>query len=230
MAVSGDVKLLSMWASPFAVRAMIALNIKSVEYELHEEILTSKSDLLLESNPVHKKLPVLIHAGKPVSESLVIVQYIDETWSSSGHPILPSDPYDRALARFWGAYVDDKCYASLREIIEAKEEQARKEAICKAEEGIKLLEKALMECSKGKAFFNGDRIGYTDIALGCLLAWMKVVEQRIGQKLLDEIKTPVLCEWAERFCDDPVVKPVMPDVDKLSEFAEILFPKPASLA
>ncbi|OMO97305.1 Thioredoxin-like protein [Corchorus olitorius] len=35
----------------------------------------------------------------PIAESLVIIEYIDETWKAS-YPILPEDPYDKALARF----------------------------------------------------------------------------------------------------------------------------------
>ncbi|KAF6176433.1 hypothetical protein GIB67_010070 [Kingdonia uniflora] len=35
-------------------------------------------------NPVHKKVPVLIHNGKPISESLIVVQYVDEVWGC-GH-------------------------------------------------------------------------------------------------------------------------------------------------
>ncbi|TKY49324.1 Glutathione S-transferase 3 [Spatholobus suberectus] len=58
-------------------------------------------------NPIHKKIPVLIHNGKPICESAIIVQYIDEVWKDKA-PILPSDPYERAQARFWVDYIDKK--------------------------------------------------------------------------------------------------------------------------
>lgn len=103
----GEVKLLGTWASPYVMRARIALNIKSVNYDYVEENLREKSQLLIQSNPVHNKVPVLIHGDRPICESLVIVQYIDEVWSS-GPAILPSDPYDQATARFWASFVDDK--------------------------------------------------------------------------------------------------------------------------
>lgn len=102
-----DVKVLGAWPSPYVMRPRIALNIKSVAYDILEEQFGSKSELLLKSNPVYKKIPVLIHDGNPISESLIIVQYIDEVWNS-GPSILPSDPYDRAIARFWATYIDDK--------------------------------------------------------------------------------------------------------------------------
>ena len=114
MAASDDVKLLGLWPSPYVNRVQIALILKSIKHELQEESIGSKSDLLLKSNPVHKKVPVLIHGDKPLCESLIIVEYIDEVWST-GPCILPSDPFDRANARFWAAYVDDKvCFKFLR--------------------------------------------------------------------------------------------------------------------
>lgn len=107
MACDDDVRLLGSWSSPFVLRVRIALNIKQVKYQFLEETFGSKSDLLLKSNPVYKKIPVLIHGEKPICESLIIVDYIDQVWAS-GPAILPSDPYDRATARFWPTYIDEK--------------------------------------------------------------------------------------------------------------------------
>lgn len=219
-----DVKLIGAWPSPYVMRARIALNLKSVKYEFLEEKFGSKSELLLKSNPVHKKIPVLIHNDQPICESLVIVQYIDEVWSS-GPSILPSDPYGRATARFWAAYIDDKWFPAIRGIGAAQGEEAKKAATEPVIEGLGYLEKEFIKSSKGKNFFGGDKIGYLDIALGCFLGWLRVTEQMSNVKLLDESKTPNLCRWAKKFCADASVKDVMPDTDKLLEFAKVLMAK-----
>lgn len=107
---SSDVKLLGIWACPYVNRAQLALSIKSIEYEFIEDIPYKKSEMILKYNPVHKKIPVLIHGNKPVCESLIIVEYIDDAWAT-GPSILPSDAYDRALARFWTSYIDNKVHS-----------------------------------------------------------------------------------------------------------------------
>ncbi|KAH8518074.1 hypothetical protein H0E87_000037, partial [Populus deltoides] len=106
--MAGDqVTLLDFWASPFGMRVRIALAEKGVKYEYSEQDLRNKSALLLQMNPVHKRIPVLVHDGKPICESLIIVQYIDDVWKDKA-PLLPSDPYHRAQSRFWADFVDKK--------------------------------------------------------------------------------------------------------------------------
>ncbi|XP_061990694.1 glutathione S-transferase U17-like [Rosa rugosa] len=219
-----DVKLIGAWPSPFVLRARIALNVKSVEYEFLQETLEPKSELLLRSNPVHKKIPVLLHNDKPICESLIIVEYIDEAWAS-GPSILPSDPYERAIARFWAAYVDERWFPAMKGILGAQDDAARMAAVGQVTEGLVLLEEAFQKISKGKSFFGGDHIGYLDIAFGGFLAWIRVTEGMGGIKLLNETKTPGLLKWAEKFAADPAVKDVLPETQKLAEFSKIIIAK-----
>ncbi|MED6110241.1 glutathione s-transferase [Stylosanthes scabra] len=220
--MSEVVKLLGAWPSPFVIRARIALNIKSVEYEFIEETFGKRSELLLKSNPVNKQIPVLIHGDKSIPESMLIVQYIDEAWSSAGPPILPSLPFDRAIARFWPTYIDDKWFPALKSIVLGLDTEPTEEKLKKVREGLALLEDAFNKISKGKDFFGGDQIGYIDIGFGSFLAWLKLVEETEGVNLVDETTTPSLAKWVPKFCEHDAVKDVLPPIEKLIGFSKLL--------
>ncbi|TYH24074.1 hypothetical protein ES288_A03G062700v1 [Gossypium darwinii] len=140
-----EVKVFGMWASPYGRRVELALKLKGIPYEYIEEDLSNKSALLIKHNPVHQKIPVLVHNGKSIPESLVILEYIDETWRNN--PILLSqDPYDRAMARFWAKFIDEKILSTTRKVsfTTGKEQE---HAIEEVTEQLKLLENEV----KGKA-------------------------------------------------------------------------------
>lgn len=119
-----ELKLHGFWYSPFTMRVVWTLKLKGIPYEYIEEDRFIKSPQLLQYNPVHKKTPVLVHAGQPICESMIIVEYIDEIWPQN--PLVPADPYERAQARFWVRYADQMvcletynhvCFSSLSNMI-----------------------------------------------------------------------------------------------------------------
>lgn len=106
-----EVILLDYWPSPFGTRARIVLAEKGISYIHKFEDLPNKSPLLLKMNPVHQKVPVLVHKDKPVCESDTIIQYIDEVWNQS-IPLLPSEPHQRYMARFLVDFINKKVRTS----------------------------------------------------------------------------------------------------------------------
>ncbi|KAI3840729.1 hypothetical protein MKX03_010973 [Papaver bracteatum] len=96
-----EVKLHGMWASGFSKRVELALNGDLLKY-----------------NPIHGKVPVLVHKGKPIVESLLILEYMDENWRTTPNralrkKLLPTEPYERARIRFWAKYIDDQLFKNL---------------------------------------------------------------------------------------------------------------------
>lgn len=203
-----EVKLFKTWSSPFGLRIVWALKLKGIEYDSIDEDLSNKSPLLLQYNPIYKKVPVLVHNGKPTSESLVILEYIDETWKHN--PLLPEDPYDKATARFWAKFGDDKVLSSIWSAF-TNEGKEQEDAIGQAIENLKFLEEQL----KGKKFFGGEKIGFTDLALGWLANLVRVFEEIIGVKIIDHERFPSLLAWTQEFAEAPIIKESWPPHDKL---------------
>ncbi|XP_021897289.1 probable glutathione S-transferase [Carica papaya] len=207
--MSEEVKLLGHKASPFTCRVIIALKMKGIPYDYIEEDTSNKSPLLLKSNPVHKKIPVLIHNGKPIAESLVIVEYIDETWKQN--PILHQDPYDRAMARFWAKYIDEKCMMTLWTAYWS-EENGREKAVEEANECLRTMENEV----KGKRFFGGEKIGMVDIAACFFGLWVEVIQEIRGLELLTAEKFPRLFEWSQGFVNCDLIKQCLPERENLA--------------
>ncbi|KAF8398826.1 hypothetical protein HHK36_014688 [Tetracentron sinense] len=206
----GEVVLLYFWVSPFAMRAKIALEEKGVEYEAREEdLLGTKSELLLSSNPIYKKVPVLLHNGKAVCESSIVVSYIDEAWPSP--PLLPSCPYERSQARFWADFIDKKVFEGGNSIWRSKGE-AQEVAIKEFIETLKLLEGVLGE----KDFFGGDSFGFVDIIAIPLASWFYAYEQFGSFKVEEEC--PKFSAWMKRCMERETVAKVIPDLTKVYEF------------
>lgn len=213
----GEVKVIGSISSLFCTRVEWALKLKGVEYEyIHEDPL-NKSPLLFKHNHVHKKVPVVLHGDRTIAESLVILEYLDDTWKES--PLLPQDPYEKSMARFWAKFNDEKCLLGSWTACKAKGEEKEK-AIESAKESLSFLEKQI----EGKTFFGGEKIGFLDLAAGWIPLCLGVMEQVGEMKLFDAEKFPFLHEWSQNFIQSPLIKEALPPRERLlSYFTTIHF-------
>ncbi|KAI3945520.1 hypothetical protein MKW98_018337 [Papaver atlanticum] len=205
-----EVVLLDFWPSMFGMRPRIALAEKDIKYEYKEENIRDKSPLLLQMNPVHKMIPVLIHNGKPICESLIILQYIDEVWNDK-YPLLPSDPYQKATARFWVDYIDKNVYAFGKKIWMTKgeeQEKAKRDLI----ETLRVLEGELGE----KPYFGGENMGVLDVALVPYYSWFYSYEI-CGNFSIEEF-CPKLVSWAKECMEKESVSKSLPDQERVYGF------------
>ncbi|PIA42654.1 hypothetical protein AQUCO_02000239v1 [Aquilegia coerulea] len=203
-----DLKLFGVWSSPFYHRVVWALRTKEIEYEYFEEDLANKSPLLLQYNPIHQKVPVLVHNGKPIIESVFILQYIDETWKDN--TIFPQDPHEKANAHFWAKFGDDKLLSSIWRtfITEGKDKE---EAMTVALENLKVVEELL----KGKKYFGGEKIGFLDFCLGWICKLVGILDEIDGlNKTIDDEQFPLLSTWIENFSSSLYIKDTWPPNDR----------------
>ncbi|XP_077243763.1 putative glutathione S-transferase [Tasmannia lanceolata] len=211
--MADEVILLNFWPSPFGMRVKIALAEKGVEYEYKEENIREKSTLFLKSNPVQKKIPVLIHNGKPVCESLIIVEYIDEVWNEKS-PLMPKDPYERAKARFWANFMEKKIHDSGSRILwkkgEAQDEGKKEFLDC-----LRLLQGELGE----KPYFNGDTFGFVDISF-IPFACLFYSYETCGNFSIEE-ECPKILAWVKRCMEKESVSKSLQDPQKIYELVGV---------
>lgn len=95
-------KLYSYFRSSAAYRVRIALNLKGLPYEMIPIHLTKDGGRQHTSefraiNPLERVPALELSGGEVVTQSLAIIEYLDETHPEP--PLLPSDALDRAKSR-----------------------------------------------------------------------------------------------------------------------------------
>lgn len=218
MGENSSVKLHGMWSSPYVIRVVLALKIKGIDYEYIEEDLQNKSQLLLQYNPVHKKVPVLIHDGHPIAESLVILEYIDETWTDLPR-LLPKDPYQRAKQRFWAAFFQPAFELMVTAL--KTEGVAQHKVLNELLEKLDVAEEGLKEIfPSGAPSFQDGNPEYLDIVFCSFFGAHETMEEFFGAKLLIPERYPLLSSWVAALSQVPAVKEATPSAPKMLSFLD----------
>lgn len=98
--------------SPCAQKVRIVLAEKGLDWTKHHVDLSQKENLkqeYLKLNPLGV-VPTLIHKGKPVIESSIICEYLEDTYPEIS--LKPDDNYEVSKMRFWMKHVDVKLHPS----------------------------------------------------------------------------------------------------------------------
>lgn len=96
--------------SPCAQKVRIVLAEKGLEWNAHHVELSQKENLrpeYLKLNPMGV-VPTLVHHGKPVIESSIICDYLDDAYPQPS--LKPADPYAVSQMRLWMKHVDNKLH------------------------------------------------------------------------------------------------------------------------
>lgn len=96
--------------SPCSQKVRIVLAEKCLDWEKIDVDLPGKANLsadYLALNPLGV-VPTLVEDGKPVIESSIIVEYLDDRYPNVA--LRPTDPYQLAQMRYWMKHVDNKVH------------------------------------------------------------------------------------------------------------------------
>lgn len=156
--------------SPYAQKVKLALMAKGIEFEaeLPADLGSgAMSETFRQASP-RGEVPALVHDGLRIFDSTIILEYIEDTWPEP--PLLPADPGARARARMIEDVMDTHYEAinwALGELdffgrgAGPLAEQLRRAAA----EQIDRWQLWLTAQLADQPYFDGDRWGWTDIAV-----------------------------------------------------------------
>ena len=109
----GTIELYHGMASTCSKKVRMCLYEKGLGFESHLLDLQKFEQhrpeyLALNPNGV---VPTLVHDGRPVIESSIIIDYIDDCFPDP--PLKPADPFKRAQMRLWMKFSDDVAYKAV---------------------------------------------------------------------------------------------------------------------
>ena len=98
-------KVIGSFVSPYVRKVLACMNLKGLTYEVDPITPFFGNDDFGRLSPL-RRIPVLIDGDFAVSDSSVICAYLDEAYG--GHPLFPSQPKDRARARWFEEFADSR--------------------------------------------------------------------------------------------------------------------------
>lgn len=189
--------------SPFSWRVWLALEAKSIPYEL--KVLSfqnedTKKPEFVAINPRHQ-VPTIVDDGYAMWESLAILEYLDDRFTT-GLKLYPGDAANRGRVRRLVAEIEAYLYREaispiVDELFWSGDKGPNAEAVAKARAKLSEELEYLAKELKGK-FLAGDTLTAADCVLGPCLQYCKRITFRKPETKLDELIPAVLRDYNKR--------------------------------
>jgi len=207
--MSEELKLVSFELCPYVERSRIVLLEKKVPHRVEFIDLSNKPDWFLRISPMGR-VPVLLVGDRPVFESMIINELIDEIHPDP--PLMPKDPLARAEVRGWIVYANEviipASHSAALGLATAEAGVAQDRLLAALREALEKLEAQVSRT--GGPFFAGSRFSLADAAYAPFFRRWRVVERsgRGGSALLERV--PAVAAWAEALAAHPSVRAAEP--------------------
>jgi len=151
---------------PFAHRAWWSLLEKGVEdfVYIHIDLGDAKPEWYQKQVNEFGTVPCVFDDGKPVYESLICSEYLDDRFHGRGTALLPDDPFARSQARLicsiWADKIQGLCYRMLTNQDRSKDEELKQSLATE----LKKLNDRLAPSSEGP-YALGKDLSLADIAI-----------------------------------------------------------------
>ncbi|EIJ34461.1 glutathione S-transferase family protein [Thiothrix nivea] len=195
MSQPNKLELVSFKVCPFVQRSVIALNEKGVAYTLTHINPHEPPDWFSAISPLGK-VPVLLVDGKPLFESAVILEYLDEVYPPSLHP---ADPLQKAQHRAWVEFCSELVTRQFH-MLSAKDAAAFDEAYDSLRNG---LQRVGGELAAAGPFFAGSSLQLVDCVYAPLFMRLALVKKHFGVDLQMSERMQV---WSDALLAQEAVK------------------------
>ena len=195
-----NLKLISFTICPYVQRAMIVLNEKNITFDIEYIDLSAPPPWFYDVSPL-EKVPVLLVDDKPLFESMVICDYLDETTPNS---LYPQDAFERALNRSWIEFGNDILNTTFNFMHEndPKKFNHLKETLI---DRFEILEE---EMSEGE-YYNGSDFSMIDAVFAPLFLYLQQIAKYKDYELFED--APNVEAWGDRLLQRSSVINSVPD-------------------
>lgn len=169
--MTSKLTLISHLLCPYVQRAVIVLEEKQIAYDRIDIDLANKPDWFLKVSPLGKT-PVLLVDGRPIFESAVICEYLEET---TPKPMHPQDPLTRAQHRAWMEFASATLNA-IGAMYGAPDERTLGAKVDNLKTKFAQVEAQLSAFGRHEPYFAGDSFSMVDAAFAPVFRYFDVFE------------------------------------------------------